>query len=112
MTVATTGIDDLADILELLHDLTTAQFKRLGLQLGLLISTLNSLDSENYGMEVIEAWLNKRDNVIQRRGPPTWNSLIGALLAHSVSLKVQAQRIEAWLEQSKLLSRHWCAWFK
>ena len=89
MIVTRTGTDDLVDILELFHDVTKTQFTRLGIQLGLLVTTLNDLASENYGMHVLVAWLHQRDNVIKRGGESTWNSLIGALQTHSVDGRIQ-----------------------
>ena len=108
MTVTITGTDDLADILKLLHDLTKTQFTRLGLELGLLVTTLNDLATENYGMHVLVAWLQQSDNVYKRGGPPTWNRLIGALQAHYVDGKVQIKRIQDRLKRGILLSQHWC----
>ena len=94
---AITDIADLADILLLLDGLTNSQFTRLGLQLGLLVSTLDKFTADDYGIRVLEAWLNQTDKVMDRGGVPTWNSLIGALLTPTVQGKVQAQRIQHWL---------------
>ena len=63
MIFTTTGIDNLADILDHLHDLTKTQFMRLGLQLGLLVATLNK-PTDDYGTHVLVAWLELKDNVI------------------------------------------------
>ena len=92
--------DDLVDILELLHDFTVTQYRKLGLQLGLLITTLNLIedncDAEDYGLHVLQAWLSQRDRVLVR-GRPTWNMLIGALQLNSVQLNVHVQCIRTQL---------------
>ena len=93
---------DLVDILEQLHDLNMSQFRRLGLQLGLFLSTMRQFEDHNaddFEMCVLEAWLNQTDNVIKRGGPPTWSRLIGALRSGIVNLKVHASKIQAWLKQ-------------
>ena len=91
------GIKDLADIIEVLHDLTKEQYTKLGLQLGLYLPTLEGIDAPTtamYGVRVLEAWLNQKDSVVERRGIPTCNSLIGALRVPSVDLKVHAEKIK------------------
>ena len=88
------GIDDLLNVLEQLSDLTATKYKKLGLKLGLLAPTLNNLQgSENFGWDVMEAWLNQKDNVEN----PTWKSLIAALESPIVGEKVTAQRVRQWL---------------
>ena len=59
-------------------------WKDLGLQLGLLYSTLTRIDHEERGiinncnMEMLSAWLQQQDNV-SRRGVPSWSVLRAAL---------------------------------
>ena len=69
-----------------------SQFKQLGLQLGLLLPTLNKIadrtKSEDYGMEVIADWLKEVDNA-----KPTWNNLAKALDKRTVKGHVQANQI-------------------
>ena len=87
-------IEHLVDVLEQLSDLTVTKYKNLGLKLGLLAPTLNNLKgSENFGWDVMEAWLNQEDNVEN----PTWKSLIAALESPIVGQKVTAQRLRQWL---------------
>ena len=97
-----TGSSDLADIIELLHDVTNSQFKKLGLQLGLLLPTLKQIEQacspDEFGMTVINAWLEKKDEVVQKGGP-TFSQLIKALQTRSVKLNGHAQKIQDWLKQ-------------
>ena len=59
-------------------------WKKLGLQLGLLYSSLEKIDIEQRGnissckIEMLQAWLQKQDNVSQK-GIPSWSVLIAAL---------------------------------
>ena len=59
-------------------------WKELGLQLGLLYSSLKKIDLEQRGniyscnIEMLSAWLQKQDNVSQK-GDPSWNVLRAAL---------------------------------
>ena len=74
----------------------------LGLQLGLLRSTLQQIQQacspEEFGMEVINAWLEKKDEV-EQKGGPTFSQLIKALHTHAVDLNGHAQKIKDWLKQ-------------
>ena len=75
-------IGGLRKILPVLTDLV--DWKRLGLELGLLHSTLLKIDTEQRGMvddcmlEMISSWLNWRDEV-KLCGMPSWKRLIDAL---------------------------------
>ena len=103
---AITDIDDLVEILDQLCDLNMSQFRRLGLQLGLSISTLRQFEdhnAEDFGICVLEAWLNQTDKVLERGGQPTWSRLIGALRSKIVNLKAHALKIQAWIVQSNFL---------
>lgn len=64
-------------IYKYLHPLDNEDLILLGQALGLLQSKLKKMKSLPAGM--IDAWLNKEDNVLERSGPPTWNSLCMAL---------------------------------
>ena len=105
---ATTDSGDLVEILDQLCDLNMSLFRRLGLQLGLHTSTLRQIEdrvnADDFGVCVLEAWLNQTDKVMERGGPPTWNGLIGALRSNVVNLKAHALKIQAWIEQGNSLS--------
>ena len=65
----------------------------LGLELGLLQPTLNSINSSNYEvckMEMIQKWLNKEDPDCH----PSWDSLVEALRSDLVQHKPIADKIE------------------
>ena len=68
----------------------------LGLELGLLAPTLNQLksthSSEDFGLHVMEAWLNQVDEV-----NPTWECLIAALQSPLVRQNATAQQLRQWL---------------
>ena len=72
---------DLVHVYGELHELMKDQFEILGFQLGLCASTLNKIGASGgvYGLQMLEAWLNHADNVVDISGPPTWHSLIQAL---------------------------------
>ena len=69
-------------MLAVIHDLN--DWKELGLQLGLLYTSLERIDREQRGrisdckMEMLLAWLQQQDNVSQR-GLPSWSVLRAAL---------------------------------
>ena len=83
---------DLRDVYEYVFELDKSQFKQLGLQLGLLLPTLNKIADrtkpEDYGMDVIAEWLNQVDNA-----KPTWNNLAKALDKKTVKGHMQANQI-------------------
>ena len=79
--------------MESLHGLT--DWKRLGLALGLLYPTLESIKEDNdrnddCKMEMLAAWLRQQDNVRQN-GVPSWSALRVAL--RRVGEKELASRI-------------------
>ena len=69
-----TDISDLVVVHERIYDLTTAQYTRLGLQLGLLLPTLNNIKeachADEYGINVLQAWLEQKD-LVEGKGGPT-----------------------------------------
>ena len=79
-----TGMDDLVDVLEVAE--YVPDWKKLGLTLGLRSNpTLSDIEiSRRYiagdcRLDMLIAWLQRRDNVSQR-GLPSWNMLKVALL--------------------------------
>ena len=91
--------------MEYVHDLNHPTLEMLGLQLGLLDTTLDRLHDETrpegYGMKVMSAWLNQRDNVV-KRGGPTWIALATALKNKTVGCEVQGEKILADLRKGTL----------
>ena len=72
-------------------DLNLSQFDHLGLQLGLLQTTLDKIshtEALDYGNKVMTDWLNQVDNA-----QPTWNNLVKALKKKTVKGNVQADEI-------------------
>ena len=73
-------------------ELNLSQFGHLGLQLGLLQTTLDKISQHtealDYGKKVMADWLNQVDNV-----QPTWNNLVKALKKKAVKGNVQADDI-------------------
>ena len=75
------GINKLVNVMDTLKNVNGWLF--LGLQLGLLHPTLKKIETD-YGkveqcmMEMIAAWLNRQDNVLQI-GVPSWSVLQTAL---------------------------------
>ena len=81
----------------------------LGLQLGLLDTTLDKLHDETrpkgYGKKVMSAWLNQTDNVVKRsieRRGPTWRTLAEALKHKTVGCEVQGEQILTDLRKGTL----------
>ena len=85
------------DVLTVIQDLV--KWKELGLQLGLLSSTLEMIDHEQRGridnckMYMVLAWLQQQDNVSQK-GNPSWSVLKAALnriREHDIADKIITQ---------------------
>ena len=94
-------IKDLKDVDEYVCDLNMTQFKKLGLQLGLLQPTLDKLTDgtkpDEYGTKVMIEWLNQVDKV-----QPTWNNLAKALDKRTVKAHIQAAQIREDLKNRTL----------
>ena len=79
-----TGIADLADVKKFLKNLN--DWQSLGLELGLLYPTLESIEEEQRGviekckMKMLAAWLQQHDQV-SRKGVPSWSTLKTALMS-------------------------------
>ena len=76
-----TDSDDLGKIVEYLHPLEvqTADVHNLGLALGISENRLKKMKkSETFLNDVISAWLQGVDNVVQK-GKPSWATLVEAL---------------------------------
>ena len=77
-----TGSNDLCDVLAEIHQLNN--WKELGLQLGLLLPTLDRIERERQlrisecKIDMVSAWLQQQDNVSQK-GLPSWSVLRAAL---------------------------------
>ena len=77
-----TADNDLCDVLAVIHDVN--DWKELGLQLGLLYSTLTDIETYRRGKpsecrkDMLSAWLQQQDNVSQK-GVPSWSVLRAAL---------------------------------
>ena len=79
------GIRDLDQILKVLrdHHFGTANWKNLGLSLGLYMPTLDTIKSDtdtsgDHLCECLSAWLKLQDGV-KEKGGATWLSLVTAL---------------------------------
>ena len=84
-----------------MYDLNLSQFGFLGLQLGLLQTTLDKIshtEALDYGKKVMIDWLNQVDSA-----QPTWNNLVKALKKKTVNAKVQADEILKDLKNKTLM---------
>ena len=80
------GLDDLADVLDLLKEcgFPKKNWHELGLRLGLRKNTLDDIEENHPGdvsrclTECLSKWLRRADNV-DKRGGATWDSLSVAL---------------------------------
>ena len=89
-----TDEDDLLDVTDYLLSLDKSSISQLGLVLGLSHRRLKGMkDSETFLEDMIEAWLQKVDQV-QKRGVPTWQRLVEALRHDRVGQTGIASKIE------------------
>ena len=79
-----------------LKKLDTAKLYDLGLELGLNITELKRIPTEQLPLELCMRWLREDDDVHQTSGTPTWSSLATALrnigasgVASSIEQKMQ-----------------------
>ena len=74
-----TGEEDLLDVTDYLLGLDKPSIYQLGLVQGLSNRRLKGMkDSDTFLEDMIEAWLQKVDQV-HKRGVPTWERLVEAL---------------------------------
>ena len=76
---------------ECLKDLNRDKIIEVGLALGLLYPSLTKMSMLPHDM--IQAWLQERDNVLTMSGQPTVQSLLAAL--HSSDLPGTAEQVKA-----------------
>ena len=69
--------NDHPNIVEALKSLSNTDLMSLGTALGLLYATVRKMD--NKLDEMVDAWINERDNVPNTSSPPTWAGLVKAL---------------------------------
>ena len=63
-----------------LHHIPSKDLIKLGLELGLRYNKLKELEStETFCLNLISAWLREEDNVSERSGKPSWESLAKAM---------------------------------
>ena len=67
----------LNEILPYVKNIGDEDLRRLGLALGLLYPTLKRM--RNLPEDLISAWLNREENVLQESGEPTFESLAVAM---------------------------------
>lgn len=78
-----TAMTNIHDIKECLKNLTTGQIKEVGLALGLLYPNLQKMST--LPEDMIQAWLQKSDEVLTKSGEPTVESLLKALHSSNMS---------------------------
>ena len=75
-------------------DLGKTDIHNLGLTLGLLHGHLKAMgDSQTFRDDMIDAWLQKEDQVT-KRGKPTWDTLVKALKDPRVNQAGVANKVE------------------
>ena len=73
------GDDDLFDIKCYLDDLEVTQIYNLGLALGLSQRKVKKMkESDTFLDDVLAAWL-RREDAVEKRGSPSWKTLVVAL---------------------------------
>ena len=92
-----TAQSDAATIVEEIFELDKEKVIYLGVQLGILISTLKQLDStvarSTFSLEVVSLWIDQVDNV-RDTGLPSWATLSRALRRKSVNSVKLANEID------------------
>ena len=79
--------------MEYLTELGKSEIHKLGLVLGLSNAKLETnMDSNNFLIPAIAAWLRKEDYV-KMKGEPTWTTLVNALKHPTVKQEGIANRI-------------------
>ena len=99
------GLDAQGDIEEQLYDLSNKQWRALGIQLGLLSTTITRLEEKDIdlGSAITQAWLDKTDNEsVKKKGPRTYDTLVTALSKNKVNAVAQAHRIQRERENGGL----------
>ena len=99
------GLEAQGDIEEQLYDLSKVQWRALGIQLGLLSTTITRLEEKNVdlGSAITQAWLDKTDNEsVTKKGPRTYDTLVRALNRNKVNGVAQAHRIQTEREKGNL----------
>ena len=90
------SVDDLAAVQRKLYDVKT-EWYNLGLELGLRVSTLDSIDAKYNSdpsqcfRQVLKEWLKGVNP------PPTWRAMVKALKSPTVAQHCLAQQIETEL---------------
>ena len=75
-----TGESDVFEICGYLHGLDKRSIFSLGLCLGLNYAKVEDmLQSPTYREDIIAAWIQRQDQVLQKSGVPTWHTLVKAL---------------------------------
>ena len=89
-----TDEEDLLDVTDYLLGLDKPSIYQLGLVLGLSNRRLKGMkDSDTFLEDMIEAWLQKVDQV-NKKGVPTWDQLVEALRRDRVGQTGIASKIE------------------
>ena len=88
------AIDDHLEVTDYLLDFGQTHIHNLGLALGLYHRHLKSMSgSETFLDDMIDAWLQREDQVL-KRGMPTWENLVKALRDRRVNQIGVAEKIE------------------
>ena len=88
------AIDDHLEVTDYLVDFGQTDIHNLGLALGLYHRHLKSMgDSDTFLDDMIDAWLQREDQVL-KRGMPTWENLVKALGDRRVNQIGVAEKIE------------------
>lgn len=74
------GESDIFEICGYLHGLDKRSISSIGLCLGLSYAKVEDiLQSPTYREDIIAAWIQRQDQVLQKSGAPTWLTLVKAL---------------------------------
>ena len=85
--------ENIVDIMEFLTELGKSDIHKLGLVLGLSNAKLEAnMNSDNFLIPAIAAWLQKEDYV-KKRGEPSWTTLVNALRHPTVKQEGIANKI-------------------
>ena len=79
------------EVTQSLKDLSNDELIELGTALGLPFSKLKRYSAESLCDDMVHAWLRKDDDVLEKSGEPSWESLATALEA--IGIKGTAENI-------------------
>ena len=96
MAIVSSGVADLQQVLDEIHNIT--QVTNLGLKLGLYMPAIDKIQTDYKNVDeqktrILYAWLARKDIIPSKQSlPPTWNELADAVAKESTALSMDIRR--------------------